>query len=71
MESSIGRLPALLTDQRGSVAILEPAVCVVAGMLTWPHRDPFDRLLAATAIHDSLPIVSADAILDGMVPGLW
>lgn len=26
------------------------------------HRDPFDRLLAAQALHETIPIVSADAI---------
>lgn len=28
------------------------------------HRDPFDRLLAAQAIIENLPLVSADAIFD-------
>jgi PIN domain nuclease of toxin-antitoxin system len=30
--------------------------------LTRHHRDPFDRLLAAQAIEETLPIVSADAV---------
>jgi PIN domain nuclease of toxin-antitoxin system len=28
------------------------------------HRDPFDRLLAAQALKDGLPLISADAIFD-------
>jgi PIN domain nuclease of toxin-antitoxin system len=32
--------------------------------LPWHHRDPFDRLLVAQAQVESMPIVSADAILD-------
>ena len=28
------------------------------------HRDPFDRLLVAQALEESIPIVSGDAILD-------
>ena len=28
------------------------------GTLDWPHRDPFDRLIAATAIELSYPLVS-------------
>lgn len=29
------------------------------------HRDPFDRLLVATARLEALPVISADAALDG------
>ncbi len=32
--------------------------------LPWHHRDPFDRLLAAQAIVERIPLVSADAIFD-------
>jgi PIN domain nuclease of toxin-antitoxin system len=35
-----------------------------AGLMAWPHRDPFDRLLAATAITEGLPLVSQDAVFD-------
>jgi len=44
-----------------------------AGLLEWSHRDPFDRLLAATAIIEGLPIVSADAIFDQLpdVRRIW
>ena len=36
------------------------------------HRDPFDRLLVAQAIVDSVPIVSADALLDSYgVRRIW
>jgi PIN domain nuclease of toxin-antitoxin system len=71
MEPFVARLPALLAEQGGSVAALEPAICVAAGLMSWVHRDPFDRLLAATATHHSLPIVSADSIFDGVVTRLW
>jgi PIN domain nuclease of toxin-antitoxin system len=50
---------------------LEPADCLMAGVLAWPHRDPFDRLLAATAIRRRIPIVSADSVFDGMVKRIW
>jgi len=33
---------------------------VLAGRLDWPHADPFDRMLAAQAIEESLPLISAD-----------
>lgn len=32
--------------------------------LPWHHRDPFDRLLAAQALVESIPLVSVDAIFD-------
>lgn len=35
-----------------------------AGRLPGDHRDPFDRMLAAQAIHDDLPLISADPKLD-------
>ena len=65
------RLPALLAEQGGSVAGLDPAICIAAGMMAWSHRDPFDRLLAATAMHYNLPLVSADSAFDGIVTRLW
>jgi PIN domain nuclease of toxin-antitoxin system len=71
MEPFVSRLPALLAEQGAGVAALEPEICAVAGVMPWLHRDPFDRLLAATAIHYSLPLVSADQVFDGVVTRLW
>jgi PIN domain nuclease of toxin-antitoxin system len=71
MEPLIDRLPALLEEQGGAVAALDPTVCTTAGTMKWAHRDPFDRLLAATAVCHNLPIVSADAVFDGVVTRLW
>ena len=36
-----------------------------AGALPGPHRDPFDRMLAAQAQVESLPIVTNDIVFDG------
>jgi PIN domain nuclease of toxin-antitoxin system len=36
-----------------------------AGALALPHRDPFDRLLLAQAIHEGLALVTADSKLAG------
>lgn len=71
MEPFVERLDALLTEQGGLVAGFDPAVCLMAGMMDWTHPDPFDRLLAATAMHYKLPLVSADAIFDGILTRLW
>jgi len=47
MEPFVDRLSALLEQQGGTIADFNPEICVMAGMMGWPHRDPFDRLLAA------------------------
>ena len=71
MEPFVGRLAALLDEQGGAVAGFDPSICIAAGMMAWTHRDPFDRLLAATATHGNLPLVSADTVFDGIVTRLW
>ena len=71
MAPFVSRLPALLAEQGGSAAGLDPAIGIAAGMMAWSHRDPFDRLLAATAMHYNLPLVSADSAFDGIVTRLW
>ena len=35
-----------------------------AGRLPGPHRDPFDRMLAAQALARGLPIISIDGVFD-------
>lgn len=35
---------------------------LLAGTLAWEHRDPFDRMLAAQSVLESLPVVSADPV---------
>ena len=67
----VDRLPALLASQRGVEASLEAADCLMAGMMDWPHRDPFDRFLAASALRRRIPIVSADATFDAAVARIW
>jgi PIN domain nuclease of toxin-antitoxin system len=71
MAPFVNRLPALLETQGGAIADLDGAVCARAGIMPWLHRDPFDRLLAATALHRNLPIVSADTVFDGVVSRVW
>jgi PIN domain nuclease of toxin-antitoxin system len=71
MEPLVDRLPAVLEEQRSAVVALDPRICMTAGTMRWAHRDPFDRLLAATAICRNLPIVSADEVFDGIVTRVW
>ena len=43
-----------------------------AGLLPGPHRDPFDRMLAAQAQAEELPIASRDVVFNGYgVRRLW
>lgn len=42
---------------------------LLAGSMTWEHRDPFDRMLAAQAMIESVPLVTADAAFRTL-PGL-
>jgi PIN domain nuclease of toxin-antitoxin system len=40
--------------------------------LPFHHKDPFDRLLVAQAIVESIPIISSDAVLDAYgITRLW
>jgi PIN domain nuclease of toxin-antitoxin system len=71
MQPFIERLPLLLEEQGGRIAALTPAIALTAAVMDWSHRDPFDRLLAATAAHYDLPLVSADTVFDGRVRRLW
>ena len=42
---------------------------LAAGTLNWAHRDPFDRMIAAQSMIESLPLVTADGAMTGL-PGL-
>lgn len=46
---------------------------LLAGRLDWNHRDPFDRMLAAQAMVESLVIITGDSAFAGCpgVPTLW
>ena len=43
-----------------------------AGSLPWPHRDPFDRMLAAQTLLEGLTLVTRDPIFAEVpIPSLW
>jgi PIN domain nuclease of toxin-antitoxin system len=64
-------LPASHETQGGRIAPLDADICVSAGSLPWPHRDPFDRLIAATALRRRISLVSADAAFDEVLQRVW
>jgi len=64
MAPHVEHLPNLA--QASGIA-LEPVtaeIALFAGMLDWPHRDPFDRMLAATALVHGWELISADTAFD-------
>ena len=78
----IGKLPgceAIAVDVAGHIArqgFEELAINVAdgerAGRLPGPHRDPFDRMLAAQALARAFSIVSVDPVFDSFgVVRLW
>ena len=53
-------LPIILETQGATEAPLVTEICILAGSVDWDHRDPFDRLIAATALHLNVPLVTKD-----------
>jgi len=53
------------------LGIALPHLAVVAS-LPFHHRDPFDRLLVAQAMHEQMPMISADPAFDAYgIRRLW
>ena len=78
----IGKLPeaarvaldvaGVIADQGFEELPITVADAERAGRLPGPHRDPFDRMLAAQAIGRNLALVSKDTVLDQYaVQRLW
>jgi PIN domain nuclease of toxin-antitoxin system len=73
----LGKLPSaalLATDVPGHVERagfqelpLTARHAARAGLLPHPHRDPFDRLLAAQALVEGLPLASVDKVFDQLM----
>lgn len=63
------RLQSLLADQGGLTAALTAEICLAASLDDWPHGDPFDRIIAASAQILGLTLVSRDAAFSAR-PGL-
>jgi PIN domain nuclease of toxin-antitoxin system len=42
---------------------------LTAGLLSWEHRDPFDRVIAAQALLESVPLATTDRALAAF-PGI-
>ncbi len=55
-----------------TMAIITPEIALRAGRLPGEHRDPFDRIIAAHALAEDMPVISADPKLDSFgVRRIW
>lgn len=57
-------VPSSIRDQGFEPLAISVAHAQRAGSLPGPHRDPFDRMLAAQAEIEAVPIVSVDTAFD-------
>lgn len=64
MATHVHQLQDLLNAQSIILAAFSGDIAVAAGLLDWPHRDPFDRMLAATAVMMGMGLISADTTFD-------
>ena len=63
-------LHARLDDLGFEVFAADARTMDLAGGFDWSHRDPFDRIIAATCMTRGVPVVSKDAVLDTAPGGL-
>lgn len=66
MEPFLSRLTGLAEEQGGRLLELSPDASLLAATLEWGHRDPFDRIIGATAITKGLALISADVVFDAL-----
>jgi PIN domain nuclease of toxin-antitoxin system len=55
-----------MKDQGVVIAPLTAQIGLRAGRLDWAHRDPFDRMIAATAMETDMLLISADTVFDAL-----
>jgi PIN domain nuclease of toxin-antitoxin system len=78
----LGRLPGAERLERDFLDVIEGAdytlvpisaeVALRAGRFPSDHRDPFDRVIAAQALHEDIPLLSSDGKLDTfLVRRIW
>lgn len=78
----IGKLPSAQPLEKDFVTLVADAgyhlvpisaeIALRAGRLPGAHRDPFDRIIAAHALAEDIPVISADPQLEGFgVRRLW
>lgn len=59
-------LPRRLHDMSADALPITLEHAVLAGSMSWQHRDPFDRLLVAQATLEDATLVTVDAAIVGL-----
>jgi PIN domain nuclease of toxin-antitoxin system len=72
MQPHVAGLAARARDDGYDVLPLTPAAALESSLMDWPHRDPFDRMIATVARHEGLALVSSDAAFDALpIARVW
>lgn len=77
VDGIVERLPQLLRAQGGVGAPYTIEMAALSGGMDWAHKDPFDRMIAATAIELACPLISKDPVFDqlagfpGWIGRIW
>ncbi len=66
MAPFLPRLIDLAGEQGAQLLALSAEASLLASTLAWDHRDPFDRLIGASALQSGLALVSADTVFDAL-----
>ena len=62
----------VMEDAGYTVVPIDAAVALRAGRFPSEHRDPFDRVIAAQALADDIPVLSSDGKLDSFgIQRIW
>ncbi len=66
-------LLTVIEDEAGFTLLpIEPATALRAGRFASAHGDPFNRMIAAQALMEDIPVISGDAKLDSFgVQRIW
>lgn len=78
----LGRLPKarelaldfvrIVTEEGMELLPITPQHASRAGLFESPHRDPFDRVLAAQSLSEAVPLATRDPAFDAFeVPTIW
>ena len=64
--------PDVMDDAGFTMLPIDIECALRAGRLTGRHRDPFDRMIAAQAISNDIPVISVDDRLDSFgIRRIW
>lgn len=66
MRAQSDHLDSLCLAQGFEFAPYTARMAMASGSLDWPHRDPFDRMIAATSLELSCPLISKDSAFDDL-----